>query len=84
MQVTLEMYQHARALMTCATAHVCVREESCFYLAKPIVDAYEAQEHSAAVTRSEQQGEVGDYAPHFPPQVAWEWAREMATDWSAA
>lgn len=81
MEITLEMYQHARALMTCATAHVCIREESCFHLAEPIVREYEAKEHSAALARTEKKDEVEHYAPRFPPNVAWEWARP---DWDAA
>ena len=83
--IDLKLYQHAKALMTCAPAWECPREEACFYVCKYIVDRYENQQRSAAIKRSEAaaetSGEVAHYAPHFPPAVAWEWARP---DWDAA
>lgn len=77
--ITLEMYQQARELMTCAPAWNCSKEESCFHIAKAIIDAWEREEHSAALTRSEAANEAEDYAPHFPP-ATWEWQ----PDWDAA
>lgn len=77
MNVTLEMYQNAKTMMVCAPAWQCAKEESCFNLAKTVIDAWESQEHSAACTRSDA---VANYAPHFPPVVGWEWR----VDWDAA
>jgi len=78
MIVTLEMFQWAKTLMVCATAHQCPKEESCFHLAQSVINAWEAQEHSAALTRAEAADEVVYFAP---PAVAWEWRQP---DWDAA
>ena len=80
MIVTLEMYQWAKTLMVCATAHRCPKEEPCFHLAKAVIDAYEAQEHSAALARTEAADEVAHYAPVYT-SASWEWPQ---TDWDAA
>lgn len=79
MIVTLEMFQWAKSLMVCATAHHCPKEEACFHLAQSVINAWEAQEHGAALTRAEAAESVADYSPHFPP-ATWEWQ----PDWDAA
>ena len=78
MIVSLEMYQWAKNMMVCATAHQCPKEETCFNLAKTVIDAHEAQELSAAMDRADATDEVVYFAP---PAVAWEWRQP---DWDAA
>ena len=78
--VTFEMYQAAKSLMVCAPAWNCHKEEACFNVAKTIIDAWEREEHTAALTRAEAAAEVSHYAPHLPPVVGWEWR----VDWDAA
>jgi len=78
MIVTLEMFQWAKSLMVCATAHQCTKEEPYFHLAQSVINAYEAQEHSAAMDRADATDEVVYFAP---PAVAWEWTQP---DWDAA
>lgn len=77
--VPLELYQQAKAMMVCAPAWQCSKEESCFHVAKAVIDAWEREEHSAALTRAEAAEAVPEYAPHFPP-ATWEWR----ADWDAA
>lgn len=77
--VTLEMCQWAKALMVCAPAWKCSKEEACFHIAKTVIDAWEREEHTAALTRAEAAEAIPDYAPHFPPPT-WEWQ----PDWDAA
>lgn len=72
MRVTLEMFQWARSLLVCAPAWKCPKEESCFYLAKRVIDAWEKQECSAAVARAEAADEVENYATAWVAP-AWEW-----------
>ncbi len=81
MIVTLEMFQWAKSLMVCATAHHCPKEESCFHLAQSVINAWEAQEHSAAVTRIEAADVVAHYAPIAIAAASWEWRQP---DWDAA
>ena len=81
MIVTLEMYQAAKRMMVCAPAWKCPHEEDCFHLARPIVQAWEAQQRSAALARARKIPQAVSDAPTFPPQVAYEWARP---DWDAA
>lgn len=76
--VTLELYQAAKAMMVCAPAWKCPKEEACFNMSKSIIDAWEQEEHSAALTRAEAADEVVYFAP---PAVAWEWNQP---DWDAA
>ena len=76
MIVTLEMFQWAKSLMVCATAHHCPREEPCFHLAQSVIDAYEAQELSTVLKRAD---EVDHYDPEF--RSSWELAQP---DWDAA
>lgn len=83
MEITLEMYQAAKQLLTCATAWKCPKESPCFSVAHPIVVEYEAQAQRNALDRVEAQNEVDYYAPHFPPSVVWEWANSHV-DWDAA
>jgi len=75
MIITLEMYQWAKNMMVCATAHQCPKEETCFNLAKTVIDAYEAHELSAVLDRAD---EVENYSPGF---VTWEWTKP---DWDSA
>jgi hypothetical protein len=77
--VTLELYQAAKAMMVCAPAWKCPKEEACFNMSKSIIDAWEQEEHSAALTRAEAAESVADYSPHLPP-ATWEWH----PDWDAA
>jgi hypothetical protein len=81
MEITFEIYQSASRMMTCAPAWQCPHEKECFHMAKPIVDEWESKQHSAALARAEEKEHVDYYAPHFPPNIAWEWARP---DWDAA
>lgn len=48
-------------------------------MSKSIIDAWEQEEHSAALTRAEAAESVADYSPHLPP-ATWEWQ----PDWDAA
>lgn len=75
-------------MMTCATAHVCPREESCFEVVKWARDRRKEELRKEGIDRALQRiqgvNDVADYAPHFPSQVAWECARATDVDWSAA
>ena len=72
-------------MMTCATAHVCPREEACFEVVKWARERRK-EEWTAEVSRraedaADLRDEVAYYAPHFPPVIDWKLARP---DWSAA
>lgn len=72
-------------MMTCATAHVCPREEACFEVVKWARERRADELTAEASLRAEEDAEIIDeishYAPHFPPVIDWELARP---DWSAA
>lgn len=78
MIVTLEMFQWAKSLMVCATVQHCPKEEACFHLAKSVIDAWEAQEHRAALDRADATDDVVYFEP---PAASWEWRQP---DWDAA
>jgi hypothetical protein len=48
--------------MVCAPAWNCHKEEACFNIAKTIIDAWERDEHTAALTRAEAAAEVSSQA----------------------
>lgn len=72
MIVTLEMFQWAKTMMVCATAHQCPKEESCFHLAHSVINAWEAQEHRAALDRADATDDVVYFEP---PAASWELSR---------
>ncbi len=76
MIVSLEMHQWAKAMMVCATAHQCPKEETCFNLAQSVIDAYAAQALSTVLKRAD---EVDHYDPEF--RSSWELAQP---DWDSA
>jgi len=83
MIVTLEMFQWAKTLMVCATAHRCPKEESCFHRAQSVINAWESQEHQAAMDRADATDEVVYFAPPagISGMGSWEWNQP---DWDAA